>query len=72
MIFIKQASSWSLIVALAAYLEPFVGAHYAITGVQTGVDKATGARPLRRNILDLQTDVPTWYASLVIRNSPFT
>lgn len=34
--------------------------HYPITGLQTGVDQATGARPARRNILDLQQDEPTW------------
>ncbi|KAH8770537.1 hypothetical protein BGZ57DRAFT_437429 [Hyaloscypha finlandica] len=33
--------------------------HYAITGVQTGISQS-GARPARRNILDMQNDVPTW------------
>jgi tyrosinase len=33
--------------------------YYAITGVQTGVSPS-GARPARRNILDMQKDVPSW------------
>jgi tyrosinase len=33
--------------------------YYAITGVQTGISQS-GARPARRNILDMQNDVPTW------------
>lgn len=65
MIFIKQIPSWGLVLSLAALLEPLVGARYAITGVQTGIDPATGARPLRINILDLQKDVPSWYISRI-------
>jgi hypothetical protein len=63
MISIKQIPSWGFVLSLAALLEPFVGARYAITGVQTGIDTATGARPLRLNILDLQKDIPSWYVS---------
>ncbi|KAF4635965.1 hypothetical protein G7Y89_g2127 [Cudoniella acicularis] len=33
---------------------------YAITGLHTGVNSQSGARPARRNILDLQNDVPAW------------
>jgi tyrosinase len=32
---------------------------YPITGVHTGVNPS-GARPARRNILDMQNDAPTW------------
>lgn len=31
-----------------------------LTGVHSGVDSQTGARPARRDILDLQNDLPTW------------
>jgi len=38
-----------------------VAANYlAITGVDTGRDSQTGARPARRNILDLLNDGPSW------------
>jgi hypothetical protein len=37
-----------------------VQAKYPLHGVQTGVDPQTGARPARRNLLDLQNDVPAW------------
>lgn len=33
--------------------------YYAITGVHTALG-SSGARPARRNILDMQNDVPTW------------
>jgi tyrosinase len=33
---------------------------YAITGLKTGIDSATGARPARTNIIDMQNDTPTW------------
>lgn len=33
--------------------------HYAITGVHTGVSAVSGARPVRRNILDMQEDSTT-------------
>ena len=39
--------------------------HYAITGVQTGVNTASGARPARRNILEMQNDTTTLYALLL-------
>ena len=35
--------------------------HYAITGVHSGVNAATGARPARKNILDMQEDSETLY-----------
>ena len=34
--------------------------YYPIIGTQSGVDSQTGARPFRRNILDLQNDTPAW------------
>jgi hypothetical protein len=34
--------------------------HIPITGVQTGVDPNTGARPFRLNILTLQQDSVSW------------
>ncbi|KAH6668831.1 hypothetical protein B0J14DRAFT_151352 [Halenospora varia] len=37
-----------------------VDAKYPLSGVTTGINQQTGARPARRNILDLQNDVPTW------------
>jgi tyrosinase len=33
--------------------------YYAISGVHTGVSPS-GARPVRRNVLDMQNDTPTW------------
>jgi tyrosinase len=33
--------------------------YYAITGVHTSVSPS-GARPARRNILDMQNDIPIW------------
>jgi tyrosinase len=33
--------------------------YYAITGVKTGISQA-GARPARRNLLEMQKDTPTW------------
>ncbi|KAJ5047353.1 uncharacterized protein L3040_003180 [Drepanopeziza brunnea f. sp. 'multigermtubi'] len=34
---------------------------YGIKGLQTGINRQTGsARPARRNILDLQKDIPAW------------
>ncbi|TVY48584.1 Polyphenol oxidase [Lachnellula occidentalis] len=36
------------------------GNYYAVTGVNTGRDAQTGARPFRRNIIDLQNDGPSW------------
>ncbi|KAH8588949.1 hypothetical protein B0O99DRAFT_524064 [Bisporella sp. PMI_857] len=41
-------------------MDVVVAAHYPITGVHTGIDPQTGARPARRNILDLQNDLPAW------------
>lgn len=39
------------------------GNYYPITGVNTGRDAQTGARPFRQNILDLQNDGPSWCVS---------
>lgn len=43
------------------------GAYFAITGVQTGINDATGELPVRKNILDLQNDQPAWY----VQSSPY-
>ncbi|RDL38192.1 uncharacterized protein BP5553_05625 [Venustampulla echinocandica] len=37
-----------------------VEAKFSLSKVTSGVDQQTGARPARRNILDLQNDLPTW------------
>jgi hypothetical protein len=42
--------------------------YYAITGVDTGRDTQTGARPARRNILDLQNDGPSWFVIIYTFN----
>ncbi|KAN0095292.1 Di-copper centre-containing protein [Hyaloscypha variabilis] len=34
--------------------------HFPISGIHTGVNNRTGARPVRRNINEFQNDVPTW------------
>jgi len=39
--------------------------YYAITGVNTGRDAQTGARPFRQNIIDLQNDGPSWYVTIL-------
>lgn len=40
--------------------------HYAITGVHAGVNTMSGARPARRNILDMQKDSVTLYVALLV------
>jgi tyrosinase len=35
--------------------------HFPISGVHTGINNKTGARPMRRNIDDFQKDTPAWY-----------
>jgi hypothetical protein len=35
--------------------------HFPISGIHTGVNNRTGARPMRRNINEFQKHVPTWY-----------
>lgn len=61
-------------VTLLAFIAPLInlvahaqsnspaGGYIAITGVQTGINTATGELPARKNILDLQNDEPAWYA----------
>lgn len=44
--------------------------HYGISGVQTGIDALTGARPARRNIVDVQKDIPTWYEATNSNRDP--
>jgi tyrosinase len=60
-------SSWANFIAFASGIaiaasdeDRAIYNHYSITGIQTGVNQRTGARPLRRNILDLQNDEATW------------
>lgn len=52
-------SGWCIAATTAAELEARYQ-HYVVTGTHTGVNQATGARPARRNILDLQEDAPSW------------
>jgi hypothetical protein len=56
-----MVSSWKLLVAFAAFSLPLVDAKYPLAGVHTGINTQTGARPARRNILDFQNDLPSWY-----------
>ena len=65
MLITNQVRSWTLFATLATCFAPVLG-RYAITGVKTGINSATGARPARKNILDLQNDVPTWYLLLLV------
>lgn len=51
---------FSILLVGALALLGRVEAKYPLPGVQTGVDPQTGARPARRNIVDLQNDVPAW------------
>ncbi|KAG9229730.1 common central domain of tyrosinase-domain-containing protein [Amylocarpus encephaloides] len=49
------------ICTLAIYIGiNLIEAKYALSPVTAGVNPQTGARPFRRNILDLQNDAPTW------------
>lgn len=60
MIFVRKIPTWGLLLSLVTLLQPFAEARYAITGVHTGIDATTGARPFRLNVLDLQKDIPSW------------
>ncbi|TAQ87719.1 hypothetical protein B7494_g3943 [Chlorociboria aeruginascens] len=55
----NQVLPLSQIAAFIVYIQ-IVFAHYPVTGVHTGVDTNTGARPPRREILEFQNDLPTW------------
>lgn len=46
---------WTVILKVAG------AQHFGISGVHTGINNKTGARPLRRDINDLHKDIPTWY-----------
>jgi len=50
-----------LLVVWAFIFEPAAAQHFPISGVHTGVNNRTGARPMRRSINEFQKDVPTWY-----------
>lgn len=56
----RRPSPTSLALSLLACLD-VTSAHYAITGVHTGVNTQTGVRPARRDILELQNDIPSWF-----------
>jgi tyrosinase len=50
-------------IASALFTLAFVNiteANYGLAPVTTGINSQTGARPFRRNILDLQNDAPAW------------
>jgi tyrosinase len=49
---------WAILLRVAA------AQHYPITGVHTGINNITGARPARRNINDVQKDTVTWYEKI--------
>lgn len=61
MLFGKATTPLGLAISLLACVDSIEASYYPISGVHTGVDAQTGARPARRDILDLQNDVPTWY-----------
>jgi tyrosinase len=51
------------VIASALFTLAFVNiteANYGLAPVTTGINSQTGARPFRRNILDLQNDAPAW------------
>ncbi|ESZ89927.1 hypothetical protein SBOR_9689 [Sclerotinia borealis F-4128] len=60
MLFGKSTTPLGLAISLLACVDTIEASYYPISGVHTGVDTQTGARPARRDILDLQNDVPTW------------
>lgn len=64
----QSISSWSILTALIALLSAVDAQYVAITGVKTGINTATGARPFRKNIMDLTKDVPSWYVLLPASN----
>ncbi|KAJ8068065.1 hypothetical protein OCU04_003639 [Sclerotinia nivalis] len=49
-----------LAISLLVCVNNIEASHYPIGGVHTGVDAQTGVRPARKDILDLQKDLPTW------------
>ncbi|TGO46239.1 hypothetical protein BCON_0336g00050 [Botryotinia convoluta] len=55
----RAIASLRLIISLLARVDS-VGASFSPIGVKTSIDAQTGAAPARRDILDLQNDVPTW------------
>lgn len=63
---LQRLLSPGLLAVLAA--SGIVEAKYSLGEITTGVDQGTGARPARRNILDLQNDIPTWYFSLPLNH----
>ena len=61
MLFGRTTAPLSLAISLLAYVDTIEASYYPISGVHTGVNVQTGERPARRDILDLQNDIPTWY-----------
>ncbi|RDL42060.1 uncharacterized protein BP5553_02039 [Venustampulla echinocandica] len=57
--------SWAFFIRVAITADVPVGVpggpqYYPVTGSNSGVTSQSGSRPFRRNILDLQKDVPAW------------
>ncbi|KAL2067332.1 hypothetical protein VTL71DRAFT_1757 [Oculimacula yallundae] len=51
----------AVLVLVASCLALTTNTKYAINGTHTGIKRQFGSpRPMRRNILDLQQDIPTW------------
>ncbi|QSZ30034.1 hypothetical protein DSL72_004552 [Monilinia vaccinii-corymbosi] len=61
MLFGRATTRPGLAILLLAFVVLVEASYYPIGGVHTGVNKQTGERPARRDILDLQNDVPTWF-----------
>lgn len=61
MLFGKATTPLGLATLLLTFVDIIQASYYPVGGVHTGVNEKTGARPARRDILDLQNDVPTWY-----------
>jgi hypothetical protein len=61
MLMSAMVSYWKLFAVFAAFILPLVDAKYPLSGVHTGINTQTGARPARRNVLDFQNDLPSWY-----------
>ncbi|KAA8563987.1 hypothetical protein EYC84_011986 [Monilinia fructicola] len=60
MLFGKATTPLGLATLLLTFVDIIQASYYPVGGVHTGVNEKTGARPARRDILDLQNDVPTW------------
>ncbi|KAF7857179.1 hypothetical protein EAF04_009420 [Stromatinia cepivora] len=61
----SRTTPLGLAISLLVCVNNIGASQFHIGGVHTGVDAQTGVRPVRKDILDLQKDLPTW--SLYIR-----